>query len=353
MPLKPSWIQRLLGRQPQNNALIAVQNLLATRDLSSITATDVVREVALYGGTLRNLKGELARLYSTCLEHHLASGPAGESEQATGARSHLRVILGLEAKSIESVHRAAYRALVNATIADGALTDERERHLNQWRERLAVSDSVHEEVYREEAYPIFRRHFDQVMAKGMLSPQDEGMLKRLADNLGVAVLHNADTERHLDQLRYYWQIECGELEPVPTTLNLGRSEVCYWTGRAEFLNFTTRTERTGYSGMMVSARVMKGVYWRTASYRPIRQVTQIMTAEPGTLLVTSKRLIFAGSLKSTVIGLGRILAFEPFSDGVRIDKGSGKRPLFRITHGDTATFHRILSRAIRDTNEPQ
>jgi hypothetical protein len=152
----------------------------------------------------------------------------------------LRAILGLGNTAVDLLHREAYRAVVKATLADGTLTDEKTNHLTRWRERWGVSDATHQEVYRDEAYPVFRRCFDQVTATGLLSPEDDAILKRVADGLGVTVLHNAETHRRLDQMRYYWQIEYGSIPHVHTNLNLGRNEVCYWSGRAEALTCTTR-----------------------------------------------------------------------------------------------------------------
>src|SRR5262249_49392750 len=86
---KQLWIQRLFGRHPHSNAVIAVQNLLAARELSSVTAADVAREAAAHGANVRKLEAELAWLYRACLEQCLSSEDAAENRSGNGDLAHL------------------------------------------------------------------------------------------------------------------------------------------------------------------------------------------------------------------------------------------------------------------------
>jgi hypothetical protein len=86
----------------------------------------------------------------------------------------------------------------------------------------------------------------------------------------------------------------------------------------------------------VSVRVMKGVYYRTGTFRgrPV-ETTETVDLGTGLFAITTKHLYFDGSQKSFRVPYTKIVSFEPFSDGIGIqrDAASAKPQIFVTGNG--------------------
>ena len=101
--------------------------------------------------------------------------------------------------------------------------------------------------------------------------------------------------------------------------NLMKSEQLVWViDGVEYLETVTRRERRG-SSHGVSIRVARGLYYRPSTFRS-RPVEWEETArvDSGLLGLTTKHIYFAGSRKRFRVRYDRIVAFEPYSDGLGI-----------------------------------
>ena len=80
----------------------------------------------------------------------------------------------------------------------------------------------------------------------------------------------------------------------------------------------------------------------------VNRVTRDVLKEldAGTLYITSKRLLFDGSRKSTALPLRRILNFTVYQDGVQIEKDSGKDQFFMLNSFDGELLGAVLEAAI-------
>jgi hypothetical protein len=109
----------------------------------------------------------------------------------------------------------------------------------------------------------------------------------------------------------------------------------------------TRTVRIDYHGTSGSIRICKGLRYRVGSVSTSRVTRDELTEiDRGTIYVTNKRLIFSGTKKNTTMRLSTILSFEPYSDGLLLEKTSGKPVRLVFIGGDTELFHLILSGAL-------
>jgi NAD-dependent DNA ligase len=74
---------------------------------------------------------------------------------------------------------------------------------------------------------------------------------------------------------------------------------------------------------------------------------QLLQIDSGSLYITNKRIIFVGSKKNANIQLSKVLSVTPYSDGVGIEKDSGKSPILRVsTNSDLLAM--TLGRVIND-----
>lgn len=78
----------------------------------------------------------------------------------------------------------------------------------------------------------------------------------------------------------------------------------------------------GYGGP--SFRIAKGVYWRVGAFGAQSQShEELKELDQGILTLTNKRLIFSGTKRTNDINVTKIIAIEPYSDGIAVS-ASGK-----------------------------
>ena len=131
-------------------------------------------------------------------------------------------------------------------------------------------------------------------------------------------------------------------------INLQKSEQVVWVfSGANYLEDKVRRQFVGGS-QGVSLRVMKGVYYRVGAFKGHAvEHTERVHVDTGMVVVTNRNLYFAGSRKSVRIPYGKIVSFEPFSDGIGLmrDAATAKPQLFVTGDGwFTYNFVANLSR---------
>jgi hypothetical protein len=103
--------------------------------------------------------------------------------------------------------------------------------------------------------------------------------------------------------------------------NFQKSEKLVWVFKG--VKYYEEKTRTRYSGGSkgVNIRVAKGLYYRTGGFKAERiQSSETVHADTGFLGVTDKHIYFAGSSKRFRIPYKKIVAFEPFSDGIGVQR---------------------------------
>jgi len=71
---------------------------------------------------------------------------------------------------------------------------------------------------------------------------------------------------------------------------------------------------------------MKGVYYRVGAYQG-HTVDQMTRIDGGSLIITNKRLIFVGRIKSMDIDLRKVLTIEPYSNAIMITASNRSKPV--------------------------
>jgi hypothetical protein len=127
-------------------------------------------------------------------------------------------------------------------------------------------------------------------------------------------------------------------------VNLQRGEKIVWGFQpVQYYEQKNRTQYVGGSSG-VSVRIAKGVYFRTSAFKgsPI-VTTQTIHIDTGLLLATDRNIYFAGPTKSFRIPYGKIVSYQPFSDGISLcrDTASAKPQVFRT--GDGWFTYNLLS----------
>ena len=93
---------------------------------------------------------------------------------------------------------------------------------------------------------------------------------------------------------------------------------------------------------------MKGVYYRVGSMGIQKSTAEeLQLIDSGRVFITNKRIIFLGNKKNSNIPINKILSINPYSDGVGIEKASGRSPIITVSD-DADLLIMILSRVIND-----
>jgi hypothetical protein len=132
-------------------------------------------------------------------------------------------------------------------------------------------------------------------------------------------------------------------------LLLMKSEKLVHTAHVEFHEERTKTLYVGGSDG-VSIRIAKGVYYRTSGFKGERiQEHNMEIIDSGLFALTTKHIYFHGSRKSFRTRLDRVVAIEPFSDGIGIRKaGTTARPqIFRDLNSNYPINSWFVANAIR------
>jgi len=97
----------------------------------------------------------------------------------------------------------------------------------------------------------------------------------------------------------------------------------------------------------VSVRIAKGVYLRTSAFKG-RPVDRLETVHFGTgiLAVTNKHIYFSGEEKKFRVRLDKIVTFEPFSDGIGIQRDAATaKPQTFLTGDGWFTYNLVQNAA--------
>jgi len=94
----------------------------------------------------------------------------------------------------------------------------------------------------------------------------------------------------------------------------------------------------GYSG--TSVRVAKGVSFRVGGMKARSEShEELRIIDQGSLVLTNKRLIFIGSKRTTNIDLRKIVAIEPYKDGIVSQRENKQKTEYFIgTNKSTVSF---------------
>jgi hypothetical protein len=168
----------------------------------------------------------------------------------------------------------------------------------------------------------------EILEDGQVEPTEDKRLDDFMAMIGQSVL-SPNTKSAIDDGRKLYRACHGSLEPVDAPVLLKRGEFCVYVVTAEAFEDRSRTVRVNYHGPTARIPIMKGVSYRIGSIQPFRQTEEYQHSfGVGALCMTNQRLLWVSPKKSISVQLSNIVRFDPFTDGLRIFKGSGKPLLF-------------------------
>ena len=339
-----SLFERLLRRSTGPRARLALENLLASAAPSQITsaATEQVRrENCLAENEWRSVCHQaFGTAYHACVKDDLLS------EAEVKYLADLRRLLDIGEDVVAQLERETilprYRAALAEVLADNRVTSEERARLDALSAALRLSPAIAREAFATKVGAVLQSTLEAALADRRLTPEEFLHFSELAKEFGIEPSFGDATLKLMHRYSLFWRIEQGDIPVANVPINLQKGEVCYFSAPARWLEYRKQVRTVGYYSQGVSVRVMRGVYYRVGGSRPQRVTTEGLTAlDTGVLYITNKRLIFDGTRRNLSLKLNTLLSFEAFSDGLALEKSSGKSPHF-ILDGDAELANVIL-----------
>lgn len=339
---RASLFQRLLRRKPKENAYREVSNLLANTPIKDLPVDSISSILASYRIDPLAEQERLKTLYSTVLAHFANDAELTDDEVEDLRR--LRQILGLADRDVLESSKSVFREAVKGALNDGRVSDDERTRLATLAGKLCLSETIARSLYEVDAATLLKRAYDKALQDRRLSPDEEKELEAIRKNLGVEVEMSSDSQAALAHFRLLWRIDQGDLPQIQAAVLLKRGEICHIQGEATHKEIRTVTRSIRYAGPTARIRIMKGLSYRVGQVSVQRISEDVMKdLDSGTLYLTNKRLLFDGLAKSTTIPLSKVIDFEVFSDGLKIEKESGKDQFFQFTESGMEVHERWAS----------
>jgi hypothetical protein len=278
-----------------------------------------------------------------CFENHDLS--EDETIQINLLKKYLKLSDSQIQRAKDEASRKVYKVAFKQAVQDHQLEEEERKQLEKLEALLNLDEQVKKEVQEESAHALIKKLFHEIVADERVSDEEAAKMKKLTDNLQITINWEQETKAMYDRFRLYWKLENGPLEPVEVGINLYKSERCYFTSPCEWYELKSVTRRYNYSGPTFRLKLAKGLYYRMGSIavKPIRE-EELQKIDKGVLFLTDRRVIFMGERQNRTHRLSSILDFDTFSNGIELQRSSGKNPFLAIQNADIAslTLGRIL-----------
>jgi hypothetical protein len=347
--IPPSFFQKLFKIKPKENCIIEINNLLSQKDIFDITSEEIQFITTTYKINLqKDFKKESLSFYQKYLEFHLKN--CNLEASAIYNLEKLIKLLKLdktETKSIfDKLTSEKYSNEVKNMIEKGILDKESEEHLLKIEKNLSLSHDVAMKIYGENAQLLIKKFLAKAISDQRFSPEEEQKLNLLAKNLHIGLSLDTETKAVLDKYKLFWQIDNGNIPTIITDISLQKNEVCYFLTDIDWLEQRTVTTRVNYSGPSFRIKITKGISYRVGSITPQRVTEDVWkTIDSGKLYLTNKRVIFIGEKGNKTITINKILDFNVYTNGIEIQKDSGKSPFFSFSE-NTDMFAVILAKLL-------
>lgn len=343
---KRSLLQRCFNQQPEENALIEVNNLLATRTIPEITAMEIGAIEQRYQLRLNLVyPRNLEEFYAVYLNHCLADKQL-DNEELDNLR-HLKYILGLSDKQVGQLHtwlgEILYRQSFKEAVANGRLTREEEQFLGKLETSLGLPKAIADRISAETRTAFVQDHVAGILTRQHLSPAEEQELAAIASSLHVSLQFNTQTQEQLRKLKHFWALQNLDLPVITADTVLQKGEQCHFKNANATWYEERSSRRTSHSHGVLQVHQ---AYLQPAQLRPVSSYAAgLKLVDRGTVYLTDKRIFFTGRGKNAQVRLEKITGLHPYADGILIEKDSGKNIMLQLPqHADVCclTLQRLL-----------
>lgn len=347
-------IDELLGRQDAHAGLVRLWDLLARAPQECLVDEAALAAIDAEVGYVvrKRCRKELKAWYRQAMEAYLSDRYFAPEEKANLA--NLARTFGLTAEESMELHGEAFASYCRIGMHTVMLRELTPAQKREQIDLLGKGVPLPDAKVKEALGQVLQSYFDQRL-KAMMKQEDGGEVMDpaeyaafAAEMKGMDINLSLDdrTQARIDSAQRLWSLCRSPLREVPCDLDLG-SEGCFWTRQVELAVNKRVTTRRSYGGFGTSIKIWGPLRYRSGSYDVERQTEQrLEKVDVGTLVFTSKRLIFTGSLKSLNVKYAKILDVTVYADAIEIDKDTGGDVVFFFPTGQ-AEAAVILRRLVK------
>lgn len=261
------------------------------------------------------------------------------------------VVLALSAWLLRARRRLRaqrYQRELEAAVADGVITAEETRQL----EELRVEAALTEADVRHAAVRVYRRALEEAMADSRITAEEEATLARLREQLGLSA---ADLEADRDNLRRVHvlsRLEHGQLPDVEPPLGLPTGEAGHWVIHATFCERLSLPGHRGAEPRHIVFPIDGGQPFSVSAPRDaLASSAQILPTDLGVIVISGRATRFNGALTHVELPHSRLRRIALFSDGLRLDVVDPVRSHYFLLTDPELTAAVLLLAARRSTPE--
>mgnify|MGYP000564820257 FL=1 len=353
IPLKKdNLFQKILKTKSPNNALIELNNLLASKPISAISIGDINGIESEYSISLsRNYKKELIGIYTNLLKFYLNDSILSDQEKED-LRS-IKTLFNLIETDVKNVHLELtadiYRNKLENVLKEDNLTDSKASFLDSIIKNLELPEEISLKITEEIKTKNLTDKWKEITSDDRLSPDEIKEFESLSRNLNITIQMSEASKEATEKMKYLWLIENSEIPKIEVDLNLASKEVCYYTSNVEWYEYRKVTKRIDYHGPSLSIPIFKGLKYKVGSISP-RSISndEIKLIDSGQLFVTNSKVIFVGTIGNKTIPLSKLLFIESIDNGVVLNKETGTSPIIKVSgEFEWLTLMLILNRLIK------
>lgn len=344
----------LFGRESYHSGLLAVWDQLAKAPVEcQLTEADWLTLDEKVGFEIRKrCRKDLINWYRQATEAYLSDRYFAPEEKTN--LGNLALSFGLDDKDVESIHVDAFTSYCRVGMLTVLLRDippgQKREQIDLLGKEVPLSGQKVKEIFGEAIQSYYDKRIKELTQQEdgceVIDPSAYAAFAAEVKGMDINLSLDEKSRARLETAQRLWTVMRTPLSEVPSSLDLG-SEGCYWT-REVVLGLNRRvTTRRSYGGFGTSIKIWGPLRYRSGSYDVERQTEQrLEKVDSGTLVFTSKRVIFSGSLKSMNFKFSKILNVTVYSDALEIDKDTGGDVVFFFPDGQ-AEAAVILRRLVK------
>ena len=338
--------KNLFGVKPRINAIIAINNLLASHDLSCISIDDIQKIASQYHVNLRKeFLPELFNIYRDFLRFCLNDKYLADQE--VRELKCLKDALSLTDAEVGKIHQEVtgelYKMEVEKAIEDGRLSEDEKYFLKEIQSNLKLSDSLAKKIYHESANVLLSQFMDTALSDKLLTEEEEQELKAITKSLNIDMSLEGSSRANFEKCKLFWQIENGKLPVVEADMEFEHNESCHFYTNAEWLEQKISMKCRDKAAMHM--KIAKGLHWKNNLKEVKPELEDIWaTMDNGKIYLTNTRICLSGNEGEKEILLSQIMDFTPYANGINVLEK--KRSIFIQFKDHVDIFSIILGKVI-------
>lgn len=312
--INPSFCQKIFKQQPEENAVIELNNLLATKAINEIDSFDISYISKKYTvNILKEYVKNLYEFYLTYLHFCLIDNKITDDENFNLVK--LCKIFQLNEKKLADIQQSIlseiYKKNFQEIISDGKIEDTEKVFITNLQTDLRISDEFAKKVSDEFAGNYLNQRITEMLSDERISPDEEFELQSLTSNLGIKVT-DEKTKGLLTKYKQLWLIENSDLKEIVIEEELQKGEKCFYKTTADWY------EQRGSSKSSFKSDKINLSDWKFIC--------------KGSLYLTNKRIVLTSIAGAKNIRYSGIVCQTLYNQGIEISKDAGKNAFLQINN---------------------